>query len=49
MDHLSLYAESVRGTWIEGPYIEDSARHIIGGSGNGAFLLMGSISGTYVI
>ena len=38
MQHLSLYTDSVRGTWSEGSYIEDSERHVMGGSGNGAFL-----------
>jgi hypothetical protein len=46
MEHVSLYRDSVKGTWSEGSYIEDSDRHIMGGSGNGAFILMDSISGT---
>jgi len=48
MEHLSLYRDSLKGTWSERSYIEDSERHIMGGSGNGAFLLLGSISGSQV-
>jgi hypothetical protein len=36
--HLSLYSGSVRGTWWEGSHTEDSKRHVIKGSGKGAFL-----------
>lgn len=39
MQHLSLYEGSVKGIWRVGPYAEDSERHIIKGSGSGAFLL----------
>ena len=39
MEHLSLCRGSVRGTWREGLYTEDSVRHLMGASGNGAFLL----------
>jgi len=35
---LSLYTGSVRETWREGSYTEDSERHVIEGSGNGAFI-----------
>jgi hypothetical protein len=37
MEHLSLYRDSVRGIWSEGSYIEDSERHIMGGSGKEHF------------
>jgi len=46
MQHLSLYEGSVKGMWREGPYNEDSERHIIEGSGNGALLLLESVRGT---
>jgi len=36
---LSLCRGCVRGTWREGSYTEDSLRHLMEGSGNGAFLL----------
>jgi hypothetical protein len=39
MEHLSFFRGSVRGTWREGSYTEDSMGHLIEGSGNGAFLL----------
>jgi hypothetical protein len=45
--HLSLCTDSVRGTWREGSHTEDSKKHIIEGSGKGAFLFYrGSIRGT---
>jgi hypothetical protein len=28
-EHLSLYKDSVRGTWREGSHTEDSKRHVI--------------------
>jgi hypothetical protein len=37
MVHLSLCRGSVRGTWREGSYTEDSMRHLMEGCGNGAF------------
>jgi hypothetical protein len=42
MEHLSLYRGSMRGTWREGFYTEDLKRHVIEGSGNGAFLFIGA-------
>jgi len=39
MEHLSPLRGSVRGTWAEGSYTEGSKRHVMEGSGNGAFLL----------
>jgi hypothetical protein len=39
MEHFSPYKVSVRGTWREGYYTEDSKRPVIEGSGNGAFHL----------
>lgn len=39
MEHLSLYRGSVRETWREGSYTEDSMRHLMESCGNGAFLL----------
>jgi hypothetical protein len=39
MEHLSPYRASVRGTWREGSYAEDSVRHVMEGAGNGAFPL----------
>jgi hypothetical protein len=39
MEHLSPFRGSVRGTWREGSYTEGSERHVMEGSGNGAFLL----------
>jgi hypothetical protein len=42
MKHLCLYRGSVRGTWRESSYTEDSERHVIEGSGNGAFLFIGA-------
>ena len=38
--YVSLYKGSVRGTWREGTYTEDSERHVIlvEGSGIGAFV-----------
>jgi hypothetical protein len=42
MEHLSLYRDSMRGTWREGAYIQDSERHVIEGSGSGAFLCIGA-------
>jgi hypothetical protein len=32
--HLSLYTGSVKGTWKEGSYTEDSERYVIEGSVN---------------
>jgi hypothetical protein len=40
MKHLPLYRDYVRGTWNEGFFIEDSKRHVMGGSGNGAFFFV---------
>jgi hypothetical protein len=37
-EHLFLYRGSVRGTWREDSHTEDSKRHVIEGSGKGAFL-----------
>jgi hypothetical protein len=39
MEHLSPYRGSVRGTWREDSYTEDFERHVMDGSGKGAFLL----------
>jgi len=36
---LSLNESSVRGTWREGSYTEDSERHVIESSEKGAFHL----------
>jgi len=36
---IPLYIVSVRGTWKEYYYTEDSKRHVMDSSGNGAFLL----------
>jgi hypothetical protein len=44
-EHLSLYRGCVRGTWREGSHTEDSKRHVIEGSGKGAFLFTGSPKG----
>jgi hypothetical protein len=41
MEHHSLYGGSVRGTWKEGMYNEDSKRHVIQGSRNGDFIFIG--------
>jgi hypothetical protein len=41
-EHLSLYRGSVRGTWREGSNTENSKRHVIEGSGKGAFLFTGA-------
>ena len=46
MGHPSLYRGSVRGGWRKGSYSEDSERHVMEGSGNGAILLQNSIRGT---
>jgi hypothetical protein len=41
--HLSLYRGSMRGTWREGSHTEDfKRRHVIEGSGKGAFLFTGA-------
>jgi hypothetical protein len=40
IEHLSLYRGFVKGTWREGFYTEDSERHVIEGSGNGALLFI---------
>jgi hypothetical protein len=39
MEHPSLYTGSVRETWMESSYTEDSERHVMEGSRNGTFLL----------
>jgi len=39
MERLYPYRGSVRGTWREGSYTEDSVRHVMEGAGNGAFPL----------
>jgi hypothetical protein len=41
-EHLSLYRGPVRGTWREGSHTEDSKRHVVEGSGKGAFLFAGA-------
>jgi len=46
MEHLSPYRGSMRETWRESFYTEDSERHVMEGSGNGTFLLYGSKKGT---
>jgi hypothetical protein len=46
MGHPFLYRGSMRGGWREGSYSEDSERHGMEGSGNGANLLQDSIRGT---
>jgi hypothetical protein len=46
MEHFFLYRGSVKGTWMDSSYTDDSERHVIEGSGNGAFLLKGSVRGT---
>jgi len=38
MECFSPHRGSVRGTWREGSYTEDSVRHVREGTGNGAFL-----------
>jgi hypothetical protein len=43
MEHQSVYRGYVRGTWREGSYIEVSEKHVMEGSGKGAFLLYGDI------
>jgi hypothetical protein len=40
MEHCSLCRGSVRGTWREGSYTEDSERQVTEGSGNSAFLFI---------
>jgi hypothetical protein len=45
MEHLSPLRGSVSGTWRERSYTEGSERHVMEGSGRGAFLLQGSIRG----
>jgi hypothetical protein len=46
-EHLSLYSGSLRGTWREGSHTADSKRHVIEGSGKGAFIFYrGSVRGT---
>jgi hypothetical protein len=37
-ESISLYRDSVRRTWREGSHTEHSKRHVIEGSGKGAFL-----------
>jgi hypothetical protein len=39
---LSVYTDSMRGTWREGSHTEDSVRHVSEGSENRAFLLTGA-------
>jgi hypothetical protein len=39
MENLSLCRGSVRGTWREGSYTEDSERQVMEGSGSRAFVL----------
>jgi len=39
VERLSPYRSSIRGTWREGSYAEDSWRHVMEGSGNTALLL----------
>jgi len=39
MERLSPYRSSMMGTWREGSYTENSRKHLIEGSENGAFLL----------
>jgi hypothetical protein len=46
MEHISLYRGCVRRTWREGSYTEACKRHVMEGSGQGAFVLQGSIRGT---
>jgi hypothetical protein len=38
VEHFSLYKGSIRGTWREGTYTEDSERHVLEGSSIGAFV-----------
>ena len=45
MENLSPYSGFLRGTWREGSYTDDSARHETEGSGTGSLLLWGSIRG----
>jgi len=45
MENLSPYSGFLRGTWREGSYADDSARHETEGSGTGSLLLWGSIRG----
>jgi hypothetical protein len=46
MGHPSLYRGSMRGEWRVNSYSEDSERHVMEGSGNGAIPLQDSIRGT---
>jgi len=46
IEHLCLYRGSVRVTCRKGPFNEDSERRVTEVSGNGVFLLQGSIRGT---
>jgi hypothetical protein len=41
MEHLSPHRSSIRGTWREDSYTENSERYVMDGSGKGAFLLYG--------
>jgi hypothetical protein len=41
-ESVSPYAGSVRGSWWEGSYAEDSESHVMEGCGNSAFLSQGS-------
>jgi hypothetical protein len=41
-EYLSLYGGFVRGTWREGSHTEYSKRHVIEGSGKGAFIFTGA-------
>jgi hypothetical protein len=38
IEHHSPYRGYVRGNWREGSYTEDSERHVIKGTGNGALV-----------
>jgi hypothetical protein len=46
MEHFFLYRASVKRTWVDSSYTDDSERHVIEGSGNGAFLLKRSVRAT---
>jgi len=39
IQHISLYRGSMRGTWKEGCYTDDSEGRVVEGSGNGEFRL----------
>jgi len=42
MQHLTPYRGSERGTCRKDSYAEESEKNVMEGSGNGAFLLLGS-------